>query len=258
MQTTLLAASCYAALYGIVCASGLFGSLSKRSTLVDARSRIPSFFNVAVCLFACVSLFDDVSSTLWDVEKAAFGSNPSREFYLELVSGYILWDTALVVAEFKAIGDWPMIAHHVVVFTALEMGATFKAATMYMCVLFVNEASTIPLNIRYLLLHFGLAGSWPKLYNWNGVVLAVTFMCFRVIPISFFLLYAAVSWWKLGLVQGLYWSRPCSDRWLFGCLTLLLVAHWALNIFWFNRIWDAAQRALKRAGSVPNIKGKAL
>jgi uncharacterized membrane protein YjdF len=117
-----------------------------------------------------------------------------------------------------------------------------------MCVLFVNEVSTIFLNIRFLLLHFNASSS--PLYFYNGLVLASTFFVARIVTISVMVAHVAYSWFSLAFQQGLYWSRPPSDRIIFGGLTALLVAHWAINIFWFRKILSSSRRAVaKRAAT---------
>lgn len=85
---------------------------------------------------------------------------------------------------------------------------------------------------------------------YNGFALVVTFFITRVVTISLMVAYAAYSWWELGYVSGLYWSRPRSDRVLFGGLTALLVVHWGLNIHWFTKIVAHAKRAA-RIGTTP-------
>jgi len=117
-----------------------------------------------------------------------------------------------------------------------------------MCVLFINEVSTIFLNVRYLLLHFDASSS--PLYFYNGIALAVSYLVFRVLAISIMVAHAFYAWYVLAIQQGLYWSRPPFDRILFVSLTTLLVVHWAINMFWSHKVFSSVRRALaKRAGS---------
>ena len=117
----------------------------------DARSRVPSFANVAVCLWACYQCRSELLEAALDLESAAFQSSPQRDSFLQMVSGYMIYDLffmALASVSSKEPSDWAMILHHFVVIAALELGVANSAGTFYMCVLFINEASTIFLNIR--------------------------------------------------------------------------------------------------------------
>jgi len=227
---------------------GLFRSLP-RAARIDALSRVPSFINVGVCLYACYAEWDAVIIAARDLTKAAFGSSPSRDSLLEVVSGYMLYDLSLMILE-PELRDWLMVLHHGVVIIALLTGVQQQVATFYMTCLFANEVSTVFVNARYLLLHYGMGSS--RAYAWNGVALATTFFVCRVVAITALVGHAAFAWWSLAFVQGLYWSRPRSDRALFGGLSGLLLVHWALNLFWFARVVAHVRRAHQR--TVDKIK----
>jgi hypothetical protein len=137
-----------------------------------------------------------------------------------------------------------MIIHHMVVIVALEVGVHTHAGTFYMAVLLWNEYSTLFLNLRYFLLYGGYASS--KMYYYNGVCLGATFLVFRVVAISFVLGHACMAWWELAIVEGLLWSRPTSDRILFGGLTSLLIVHWCLNFHWFLLVCGHIRRGHER------------
>ena len=92
---------------------------------VDARSRIPSFINVAVCLTACMALREELWATLWDPFRAAFDKTNSRDTYLHLVAGYMLHDLCLMAFE-PSLREWAMAAHHIIVIVALEAGCYFQ------------------------------------------------------------------------------------------------------------------------------------
>jgi hypothetical protein len=111
--------------FAIYCATYRCFPRLPHAQCVDARSRIPSFVNVAVCLFACVALREELCSTFWDPYKAAFDSSGSRDAYLHLVAGYMLHDMCLMALE-PSIRDWTMFAHHIVVIIALEAGCYFQ------------------------------------------------------------------------------------------------------------------------------------
>ena len=241
---SLRIATAYGALYTTLAASGCFRSL-RRPARVDALSRVPSTINVGVCLYACWVLRYDAVASFLDLERAAFSSSALRDKYLDAVSGYMIYDLVVLTYERQALGDLAMVLHHIVVICGLWAGVYFETATFYMTCLFANEVSTIFLNVRFLLFHINLTES--KLYAANGVALAATFFVFRVVVITGLVAHAAVGWWQLAFVQGLYWIRPVTDRYLFGGLTLLLIAHWALNLFWFSRIWTLAVRVMRRA-----------
>jgi len=118
----IYAAVGYFALY---CATYLcFPSLT-HAKRVDARSRIPSFINVAVCLTACVALREELWLTFWDPFRAAFEKTTSRDTYLHLVAGYMLHDLCLMAFE-PSLREWAMAAHHIVVIVALEAGCYFQ------------------------------------------------------------------------------------------------------------------------------------
>ena len=83
------------------------------------------------------------------------------------------------------------------------------------------------------------------------------FFC-RMCTITALVAHAAYAWWVLAFVQSLYWSRPVSDRLLFGGLTVLLLVHFALNVFWFNKIAGHARRAFKRYGPIAQKERAAM
>mmetsp|Transcript_9079 Transcript_9079/g.11899 ORF Transcript_9079/g.11899 Transcript_9079/m.11899 type:complete len:108 (-) Transcript_9079:6-329(-) len=98
--------------------------------------------------------------------------------------------------------------------------------------------------MRYLFLHYGMGDS--KAYFYNGIALATSFFLVRIVTISILLIHVACNWWFIAYKKGLYWSRPRSERLLFGGLTLLLLVHGALNVFWFWKIVQHALRTWKR------------
>jgi hypothetical protein len=138
----------------------------------------------------------------------------------------------------------PSIHASCTLFISLPLLLVSQAATFYMCVLFINEVSTVFLNVRFLLLHFDASSS--LLYIYNGVALAVSYLVFRVLAISIMVAHAFYSWYVLAIQQGLYWSRPPFDRILFGGLTTLLVVHWAINMFWSQKVFSSVRRALRK------------
>lgn len=216
---------------------------------LDLATRAVSFVNIGVCMVACAQLALDPHSyeAVFDLEQAAFNSSPTRDFFLLVVSGYMIYDAVVLVAYARLIGDPLMLVHHAVVVIGLQVGVRFQAATFYISVLFVNEFSTIFLNIRYMLLYAGR--SHEPLYVTNGLALLASFFVCRMCMITTLVAHAAYAWWVLAFVRGLYWTRPVSDRFLFGGLTLLLVVHYVLNIFWFLKIVEHAKRGLQRSRS---------
>ena len=242
--TAIAVASAYGVLYGACCRFGVFGQLELRKARVDARSRIVSLANVIVSVVAVVLNAADLWRSAHDLEAAAFGSSGERDFCLLLMTGYMLYDLCLMLWERDAVFDPAMVAHHAIIICALLVGVIFQAATFYMAVLFINEVSTPFLNLRFLLLHLGKKDS--ALYRINGVALAVTFFVFRVATITALVAHGVYAWWQLAFVQGLFWTRPRSDRLLFGGLTTLLLGHWALNVHWFYFICLHAARVFGR------------
>ena len=221
---------------------------------LDLATRAVSFVNIGVCMVACAQLALDPHSyeAVVDLEQAAFNSSPTRDFFLLVVSGYMIYDAVVLVAYARLIGDPLMLVHHAVVVIGLQVGVRFQAATFYISVLFVNEFSTIFLNIRYILLYAGR--SHEAVYVTNGLALLVSFFLCRMCMITALVVHAAYAWWVLAFVRGLYWTRPVSDRFLFGGLTLLLVVHYVLNIFWFLKIVAHARRGLRRSMSKEKVR----
>ena len=247
--TALAASGAYGFIYALCSTIGIFGNIERQSARIDARSRLVSLVNVGVCLVAVVTNANDLWHVSKDLEEAAFGSSDSRDFYLLLVAGFMVYDLWLItVWEYENMFDPSMVAHHFVVICGLLTGVIFKAATFYMAVLFVNEISTPFLSLRFLMLHRGQKDS--LLYRYNGLILAWTFFIFRVAIITALVCNATYAWWQLGFVTGLYWTRPSSDRLLFGGLSMLLLAHWALNCYWFHLIYRHASRVWTRSSKV--------
>jgi hypothetical protein len=244
---TILSALFHGTTYLAAKEGGLFHSLP-RAARIDSLSRLPSFANVAVCLYACYTEWGEAMTVAGDLTRAAFESSPTRDVFLEAVSGYMLYDLALMVWE-PCVRDTLMVLHHAVVISALLTGVKYQVATFYMTCLFANEASTVFVNARFLLLHYGMGVS--RVYSWNGAALAGSFFVCRVVAISALVVHAAFAWWRLAFVQGMFWTRPRSDRLLFGGLTVLLLVHWGLNLVWFSRVVAHAKRATARtrAGS---------
>ena len=149
-------------------------------TRLDANTRVVGFVNIGVCLFTCGRLLADPATfeALTRLEEAAFGTSPVRDFYLLVVAAYMIYDMAIVVYFYRAIGDPLMIVHHVVIIVAIQVGVQHRAATFYIAVLFMNELSTIFLNTRYLLLHMGRKDS--SIYIYNGIALVLSFFFYVI------------------------------------------------------------------------------
>lgn len=222
---------------------------------LDGHTRLVSYLNVVFCLGASWRLLNDpgTHTAFFDLEQAAFGSTELRDISLLVVSGYMLYDLVILLSFWRQLADPSMLAHHLVVGTALVLGVQFRAATFYMAVLCINELSTLFLNARYFLLFSGRQDT--TLYLVNGLALVVSFFVFRVLTISVLVAHALYSWWDLAFVQGFFWKRPPSTRILFACLTLLLLAHYALNLVWFSKIWSHGARALSRHAKATDPRG---
>jgi hypothetical protein len=254
LLTSIGVASVYGVVYSACCSAGLFADISDDRARIDARSRVVSLLNVAVSVVAVAVNAEDLWGVSQDLEAAAFGSSDRRDFCLLLMTGFMLYDLCLMVWEREAVFDLAMVLHHSIIICALLVGVMFKAATFYMAVLFVNEVSTPFLNLRFLLLHLGLKNS--ALYRYNGAALVATFLLSRVATITALVCHGAYAWWQLGFVSGLYWTRPGSDRVLFGGLTALLLGHWALNLHWFYLICLHAMRVFRRGGDSKQRKSR--
>lgn len=244
---TIVVALLYSVLYICLNAVNLFPKTS-RKLQVDSNSRLVSFVNSTICVCAVFSLRRELFEVSLNLFEAAFESTPRRVFYLRSLSGYLLYDMLLCAYENEALGDLAMFIHHIVVGCALEIGCFYSAGTFHISVLLVNELSSPFLSIRSLLLNHGYKDS--KYYFYNGAAFAISFFVFRIVVISALLVHVGISWWKLAFVDRLYWTRPVSDRFLFGGLSILLLFHAALNFYWFFRISLHLRRAMKRGVNI--------
>lgn len=204
-EIVVATAAGYSILYAVLKASDLFSRL-KRPERVDALSRAISSLNVCVCFCSSFVLWGDIVTTAPDLERTAFGSTPQRDMFLHLVSGFMVYDLALLLYEFRVFKDLSMILHHLVVISGLQIGVTFQAGTFYMAILFMNEISTVFLNFRFMMLHCGM--ELTQLYQYNGIALAVSFFVARVLVITLLVVHATWSWWKLAFVERLFWYDP--------------------------------------------------
>lgn len=246
LHLTIITAAFYAFLFIVIKSSNLFSFLPYNAR-IDALSRIPSFVNVGVCIYSAYQVLNDFKEVFWDLEVAAGFievNTGSRDYYLHLCTGYMIYDLGLMMFTYKELGDVVMIFHHIVVISSLQIGVLYQAGTFYMVSLFFNEVSTIFVNLRFLLLHYKMGDT--KWYYYNGVALAISFFFVRIVIITVLIIHVFCSWWFVAWGKGLWWSRPTSDRYLFIGLTLLLMAHGALNMFWFWKIVQHVQRASLR------------
>jgi hypothetical protein len=214
---------------------------------IDVLSRLVSVINVSMCLWSAFNLHASHRALLHDHFPTAFGSDVRRERHLCLLAGYLLYDVLLLVVYRAHIWDTQMLVHHCVIFTAIVVSIHMGVASFYISVLLINEASTPFLTLRYILLSIGRADS--RLYLVNGVLLFLSFFVFRVLAISLLVLHGAQGWWELGVRQGMLSTIPAVQIGTFVGLSVLLLAHWLLNLIWFAKIWAHARRVLMRVDS---------
>eukprot|EP00658_Telonema_sp_P-2_P066491 TRINITY_DN55502_c0_g1_i1.p1 TRINITY_DN55502_c0_g1~~TRINITY_DN55502_c0_g1_i1.p1 ORF type:complete len:219 (-),score=39.19 TRINITY_DN55502_c0_g1_i1:155-811(-) len=119
-----LSSTCfYAALFLVV----LYG-LQWRccwKTRVDWSSRIVSNVQCVVSGWSAVHILlldEHRPAALTDHHAATFGVSESREFYMLLFVGYLVYDLLLVLHEYQTFPDPGLVIHHILILAAYSMG----------------------------------------------------------------------------------------------------------------------------------------
>jgi len=209
-------------------------------------SRLVSCINAALCLYGAFQMIflDPVGwEATYSPEVAVWSTGfNNRAVYLALFGGYIAYDLVICLA-LTSLRDLPTIFHHTVILAGLFSTLVFDMCTLYIAVLMFSEVSTLFLNLSYFLLKARCQTT--NLYFFNGCCLLITFFIFRVLLITGVLLHVLFAWWKLGFVKGLVYAEPFWRVSVVAMLSLLVVLHWFINIYWFGIIFNRSRCAFK-------------
>lgn len=155
-----------------------------------------------------------------------FDSSPTQRFFLQLTLGYILLDTFFLLKDWKDVGEWLMLIHHVVF--PLTYGVSLYAldppfGTYIMSVFQLAEVTTPFLHARWYLSTLGLKAT--KAYFYNGLALSLLFLTVRGGMLTYMVY---VLWVESDIIpKSFYWegSALCtlvlSGAWVFMALQYL-------------------------------------
>mmetsp|Transcript_46073 Transcript_46073/g.74097 ORF Transcript_46073/g.74097 Transcript_46073/m.74097 type:complete len:173 (+) Transcript_46073:369-887(+) len=163
-----------------------------------------------------------------------------------ITAGYLCFDLGLCLRFRDTFGDALMLTHHLLIMIAFFLGVATHIGTFYMASFLVNEASTIFYNLNHFL---SIDPEWKQLwvYKANGILLAVSFLIFRIAFNGYNLyLMATHSWWNLAVKRKMWRTEPLSKKILCTTLSLLAIGHVVINFIWFAFIVRAARRKLFR------------
>ncbi|XP_072163810.1 TLC domain-containing protein 2-like [Diadema setosum] len=120
------------------------------------------------CLYTTPFILDDLIHNF----------TPFSEMLVSLSTGYFVYDFLDMLAYKKVSSSWPLLLHHVVIFTCFGVSLYYKLYIGYAVVALMAEVNSIFLHARQLL----LMNSWPKsssLYLANSMVNVLTYVVFR-------------------------------------------------------------------------------
>ena len=162
--------------------------------------------------------------------------------------GWILCDLIHVLLNFgpKKLGGWDTVAHHTLFAALVGSCIGYGTCPFAAAWLFCGELSTLPLNVRFLLINTG-RGATAAMDATNKLFAA-----------SFFLVRVALYWWGLfdflrhGPAQLLAHGAPGV---LVAGVTTALVLGGALNFFWFTQIVKMAMGGPRKPEKGPATNG---
>lgn len=129
--------------------------------------------------------------------------------------------------------DFPMLFHHVLIFTLLVLICVLDIGVWFGATLSVNECSTPFLHIFWHLQRTGQKDSTAFLVN--GLMLLLVFFLCRIVFIP-------VSFYEVTKINFCQHGRPL---WMFWAIVLSYAIIYALNLFWFGKLARGAWKTLQ-------------
>jgi len=123
--------------------------------------------------------------------------------------------------------SWSMWCHHINILVFFFAGLLSNQLAWFMAANLVNEVSTLPLHLTYFMYMHGFSDT--VLFKIFAIFLLLGFFTLRVVGIA------------LSMVL-LYNQNSCigqgCDRSLATCAWIVVSIHWALNIYWFAKLFQ--------------------
>ena len=116
-------------------------------------------------------------------EKLLFNPDPHTFFYCSLMAGYFASDLIVEIVYYRCFEEFGMIIHHVIFLFCCVHNLKNKVFTFEFIWLSLCETSTPFVNVRWILHVLGRKDS--ALYLYNGGLLTLTFLFFRVFVYTF-------------------------------------------------------------------------
>ena len=252
--TSFLAFSCAFIISNLVFSSICRASKSygvlPREKVAEYHSRVISNLHAAMsCVNAYISLFHlcNEGETIFTSDSCLM--NPHRFQYLSIAfsAGYILHDTCACLFLIKGLSTPLMketLVHHAFVLFG-SIAAIYSGHMMITIGVasYFTEISTPFVNYRaFLLTH---ENSTSRFFSWNNLIFAGLFFLFRVCLYPFLI-------WRLGYALFSFHHMLSSDhtKWaIMLALTVMYLALYLLQLFWFYKIVGSIRRGRKRATS---------
>ncbi|XP_041455560.1 TLC domain-containing protein 2-like [Lytechinus pictus] len=160
------------------------------------------------CLYTSPFILDDLIHNF----------TPFSEILVSLSTGYFVYDFLDMLAYKKISSSWPLLLHHIVIFTCFGVALYYQHYIGYAVVALMAEVNSIFLHLRQLL----LMNSYPKsstTYIVNSIVNVITYIMFR------FGVLIWMAWWLSQHTQDL----PITMSLLAGCgLTIMITVNFVL------------------------------
>jgi hypothetical protein len=126
---------------------------------------------------------------------------------------------------------WSMWMHHINIVTFFFIGLASNHISWFMCANLINEVSTVPINVGFMMKAHGYSGS--LMYNAVGMLAFVAFTVLRIaaIPYIGYLFYQAGSC-----------SAAGASRALVSLCWAVLAIHFILNAYWYCKLLALAAK----------------
>lgn len=243
LTISVVTAGVYGAAFVALVRAGPYHAQAEKTRIETSTSCISMVNALVVIPCAFKLIWDTYGTDVWiNQSKAAMHSSALQDFCTSMLCAYVLFHASVILQNFKLVGDKLLLLHHAVVAVSVVWAQALQVGTFYLCALCVNEVSTIPLNLRYVMLYSDMQNTvW---YTINGAVLLLTFLVFRVLAIGFILGHV-ISGWRDHTIYGVFEKKPEAYT-LVLMLTVLLSVHFMVNMIWFLQVAKHAKRGIMR------------
>ena len=174
--------------------------------------------------------YDSVNE--WAAGAAAI--EPTNTIFL----AFLLYDVSHVLLEYPRLGSIDVVAHHVLFAAASYVCGANRVFPWPFAWLIIGELSTLPLNLRWVLIQSGRGGT--TIMQWTNRAFAFTFFLGRVVVYGLGLLHLFGSWHS-------HVEEACLRVPGLRFVCALFVAGYGLNLVWFRRIVRVATRPSRAA-----------